>query len=693
MKSVEMRGSLVAAVATIFVLATGITTSAQAQQTAALAANPELAAKGAWDPGTTYVIDDLVTSRGSTWRSKRNNNLNKVPGQTQPSSATYWELFARGFNPAGAWLNSTKYQPDDLVTHLGQTYRAKITNTNKTPTNTTNWELLAAKGADGDDGATGATGATGPAGPNTGIGDGTASAPSISFTGDSDTGMYHPGANKIALVEGGSLFLHNLGTANTSLGLNALKSLTTGVQNTALGDEALRNNTTGTSNTAVGYLALGSNTAGQSNTAFGESTLQANIGGSYNVAVGNSALLLNSSGNNNVVMGVVAMTSNTTGATNVAIGNSSLYANTQGSQNIAIGDSALHDNTTGGKNIAVGREALRSNSTGENNIALGYQALQNSTTTDNTAIGYQALKAQTTGLNNTAVGSGALAANTEGPSNVAVGMNALAGNTTGEYNSALGTLALQFNTTGVGNTGFGANALRSNQSGFSNTAIGTGALQSAASGNNTAVGFLALNAVTTGTDNIALGYLAGWETAANSTNSIYIGNPGLSGDTNTIKIGTEGGQQSTFIAGIRGVATGQNNATAVFIDSDGQLGTTNSSRRYKYDIETMADVSAMLGRLRPVTFRYNKPQNGGQHPLQYGLIAEEVADVFPDLAVFNKDGTPETVKYHLLPSFLLAGYQAQQTTIATQADKIEALEQRLRRLEALLPPTRAASIQ
>src|SRR5690242_20641068 len=106
----------------------------------------------------------------------------------------------------------------------------------------------------------------------------------------------------------------------------------------------------------------------------------------------------------------------------------------------------------------------------------------------------------------------------------------------------------------------------------------------------------------------------------------------------------------------------------------------------------MADVSAMLAKLRPVTFRYKKPQNGGEHPLQYGLIAEEVAEVFPDLAVF-KDGQPETVKYHLLPSFLLAGWQAQQKTIAAQASRIEALEARLARLEAALPQVKAAALR
>jgi hypothetical protein len=122
----------------------------------------------------------------------------------------------------------------------------------------------------------------------------------------------------------------------------------------------------------------------------------------------------------------------------------------------------------------------------------------------------------------------------------------------------------------------------------------------------------------------------------------------------------------------------------VLIDGAGQLGTVSSSRRYKEDIRAMADVSAMLAELRPVTFRYRKPYADGSKPIEYGLIAEEVAETFPDLAVFNDDGRPETVKYHLLPTFLLAGYQAQQRIIAAQAERIAALEERLQSIEAAL---------
>jgi hypothetical protein len=132
------------------------------------------------------------------------------------------------------------------------------------------------------------------------------------------------------------------------------------------------------------------------------------------------------------------------------------------------------------------------------------------------------------------------------------------------------------------------------------------------------------------------------------------------------------------------VTTGVNDALIVRIDSNGQLGTASSSRRYKEDIHSMGDVTAMLQKLRPVTYRYKKPFADGGKPIQYGLIAEEVAEVFPDLAVFNKDGTVETVKYDLLPSFLLAGYQQQQQTIEAQAEQIAAQAAQARQQQTVI---------
>jgi anti-sigma28 factor (negative regulator of flagellin synthesis) len=119
------------------------------------------------------------------------------------------------------------------------------------------------------------------------------------------------------------------------------------------------------------------------------------------------------------------------------------------------------------------------------------------------------------------------------------------------------------------------------------------------------------------------------------------------------------------IKGISGVMTAINNAVPVLIDSAGQLGTINSSRRYKEDIDNMARASDNLLTLRPVIFRYKKAIEDGDIPIQNGLIAEEVAEVFPALVVYNEHGEPETVKYHLLATLLLNELQKQRSEIQT----------------------------
>jgi len=285
------------------------------------------------------------------------------------------------------------------------------------------------------------------------------------------------------------------------------------------------------------------------------------------------------------------------------------------------------------------------------------------------------------GVNNTAIGTDALAGIVNGGENVAIGLEPLFNAASAHFNVAIGRQALFSTIYGLNNIAIGNYAME-------NT-VGNNALDGV---ENTAVGVNALNANTTGSRNIALGKDAG-NAPTNPSDGIFIGNAGVSGDNATIKIGTQGTQTSAYIAGIYSQSVDSMSGAAVSVDINGKLGTTLSSRRYKYDIETMPDMSTMLGKLRPVTFHYKKPQHDGSHPLEYGLIAEEVADVFPSLAVLNKDGTPETVKYQLLPSFLLAGWQAQQKTIAAQSEKIEALEARLRRLETLLPQTKAAALR
>jgi len=144
-----------------------------------------------------------------------------------------------------------------------------------------------------------------------------------------------------------------------------------------------------------------------------------------------------------------------------------------------------------------------------------------------------------------------------------------------------------------------------------------------------------------------------------------------------IRIGASAYQKKAFIAGIRGVTTGATGAVQVLIDANGQLGTINSSRRFKEDIQPMGSVSERLFGLRPVTFRYKQPYDDGSKPVQFGLVAEEVAQVFPELVVNGKDGKPETVSYQLLSTLLLNEVQKDHRVIQAQTARTEALEQQV----------------
>lgn len=233
---------------------------------------------------------------------------------------------------------------------------------------------------------------------------------------------------------------------------------------------------------------------------------------------------------------------------------------------------------------------------------------------------------------------------------------------TGGQSVALGVLAMSTNA-GVLNVGVGEEALRNNTSGAANVAIGYSALWKNQSGSS----------------NIAIGTAAGNSLELGNSN-IYIGNSGAAFDSNVIRIG---GPQSyqTFIGGVRGVTTGWNNALQVVIDSDGQLGTLSSSRRYKQDIVDIGERSRGLFNLRPVTFRYIGPAAHGDTTPEYGLIAEEVADVFPDLVVRNAAGEIETVQYHKLTPMLLNELQRQERMIHTLQERLAALEESLRNRE------------
>jgi hypothetical protein len=182
----------------------------------------------------------------------------------------------------------------------------------------------------------------------------------------------------------------------------------------------------------------------------------------------------------------------------------------------------------------------------------------------------------------------------------------------------------------------------------------------------------ALANLTTGRHNTAVGLDTG-SGAVTGWNNVYLGSsiPGQAGESNAMYLGN--GQTKTVISGIRGIATGAANAIPVVIDSNGQLGTVSSSIRFKEDIHDMGDVSRRLLQLRPVTFRYTQAYTDGAKPIQYGLIAEEVAEVFPELAVRGADGQVETVHYETLNVLLLNELQK-------QAQRLDGLERLVREL-------------
>jgi hypothetical protein len=370
------------------------------------------------------------------------------------------------------------------------------------------------------------------------------------------------------------------------------------------------------------------------------------------------------------LIGLILMAGALVAQQNTATGTGAL-SSTTGVQNTADGFGALGANV-GGQNTATGTFALNNNS-GNENTATGANTLWQNSGNGNTATGSQSLELNSTGSYNTATGLGALLQNQTGSYNTATGAQALNDLGSGMNNTATGQGALQQNQTGNDNTATGLGALTSLTSGKQNTATGLQALLYSNGSYNTAEGFGALYN-SAGNSNIALGYEAGYYVGTGS-NNIEIGNQGLASDSGVIRIGTAGAQNSFFAAGIYGVNVSGVN---VLVSSTGQLGVASSSRRYKEDIQDMGDATADLMRLRPVTFRYKEAFEDGSKPIQYGLIAEEVEEVYPDLVAHSADGRIETVKYQVLDSMLLNEVQRQEKVI-------QALEERLARLEAAAP--------
>ena len=330
--------------------------------------------------------------------------------------------------------------------------------------------------------------------------------------------------------------------------------------------------------------------------------------------------------------------------------------------NTAFGWSSLSANTEGSYNTAVGAGALNGNIGSSNNTAIGAAALLLNRGTGNTATGTDALAYNFSGSNNTADGAFALFFSNGG------------------YNTAVGYFALE-NTNSRGNTAVGVSALISDVDGEQNTAIGDSALYS-----------------NTGDFNIGVGTGAG-QNLTTGNHNIDIDNAGVAGESGTIRIGDPGFARACFIAGINSATA--SGGTAVFIDSNGQLGTLTSSARFKDDIKPMEKASEAILSLRPVTFRYKHELDLHGIP-QFGLVAEDVEKVNPDLVARDADGKPYTVRYEAVNAMLLneflkahrriqqleANNAQQQRNFIEQQKQIDALTASVQKVSAQLEMTK-----
>lgn len=325
--------------------------------------------------------------------------------------------------------------------------------------------------------------------------------------------------------------------------------------------------------------------------------------------------------NGNLFIGSGSGNLTTTGTRNTGIGQTTLIAATTTNDSTAVGYNALAATTTG-VNTAVGAAALQTVSTGTANVAVGYQAGASATGTSNSYLGYQAGLNQTTGDNNVGIGEETLRTCSSN-NNVAVGaraMYSIGGAVTGDGNTAIGYGVLNVITSAEYNTG---------------------------------LGYLSLLNLVTGDQNIAIGPSSATQYNGAESSNIIIGNIGVTGESNKIRIGTAGSgsaqQNACYIAGINGVTV---TGTAVLCAIDGQLGTIVSSVRYKDNIVPIEQTSVLD--LTPVEFTYKADKTKTKC---YGLIAEQVHEIFPYLCFYDEKGNPESVKYHELPVLLLKEIQ------------------------------------
>lgn len=561
------------------------------------------------------------------------------------------------------------------------------------------------------------------------------------FADNSNDVMVGPGAGNRSMT----------GHANQLIGDVAGLNLTSGVGNSIMGASAGLTSTTASYNVFLGYTAGEGVTTGQFNTFLGGQTgATSGETSNGNVFVGFNAGQANTTGSSNIFLGANAGFYNTTGNDDLYIGNvgpaaendairigtnqTSTYmagiygASTSSGQPVYI-DSTGHLGTGGGAGggggvtsfngrngavvpangdynfsqlsgtlasgqltgtfaqpLALSNSANTYSGTSLNvtgaatanvfNSTSGYQihnaSVLNIDNNNDIMVGVNAGNASISGGNNQLLGDSAGQNLTSGNADVFVGSGAGLSTTIGNGDVYVGYATGQTATTAAYNTFIGA------QAGAYDT-TGT---------NNAFVGFSAGFFNTTGHDDTFLGPTSGYFNTTGSYN-VYISNLGTGTENNTIRIGDSTLQNTAYVAGIYGVTLGS--GVPVYINANGQLGTLTSSQKYKEQIQDMGDSTSALMRLRPVTFLYKPEYEKGEHTLQYGLIAEEVAKVYPSLVAYNPDGTPYTVRYQFLSSMLLNEVQKQYhreqeqaETIKSQQQQIDELKQRLTRIESML---------
>jgi|SRR5579859_1059135 len=475
---------------------------------------------------------------------------------------------------------------------------------------------------------------------------------------------------------------YNIGIGKNSTGPGTINPGGGGVSNLGIGDETLTPITTGAGNAAVGYLAGANMTTGSLNQLFGYGAGASISTGSHNTCVGQQPATLMGGGSYNCVMGAfqagVSWTGNET--SNLCIGSPGVLGE---NNTIRIGDQGTGNAQqnacyiAGINGVTVGSPTFVTIDTGTNQLGVsaggsGITTIDGDTgSATGATVTFNATATAGASVNFAASGSTvALDIGDTVLTNTIVGVTSGNGSITGVNNTSLGQGNFVSLTSGSDNTAMGVNALFAVTDSPNNTALGDGALAALTTGSgfNTAVGISALTSLGSGDNNIGIGFNAGSSYTTTETSNIVINNNGVIADANTIRIGTQGsgsGQQDTcYIAGITGVTVA--NTAAVLIDTTtGQLGTVISSERFKHNIKDMGDKSDALMKLRPVTFSY---KDDASNSMQYGLIAEEVANLMPHIVTYDAYGSPYTIRYHELPSILLNEMQK----LAKRVEELEA---------------------